>query len=131
MPKIFIPAWGMSHDRKMGHRRYCDAVRARIARNTGNRINANAQTKRNPTKGPYISLKYLYSPPEAGMMEASSIKQRATNKDSMAGTTHIMRARATEPVLANTTDGETKIPEPIMRPTAIAMTDPRPIPRLI
>jgi len=70
-------------------------------------------------------LKNEYSPPALGNMPASSMKQRATQRDKMPEKIHIRSDMATDPQLQINDTGDKKIPDPMITPVIMLHADSR------
>src|SRR5437867_13100480 len=89
-----------------------------------------AQPQRKPAAGENISRRNTYTPPVRGNAEVSSAQMLAPNQVSAPATTH---TSSMPPKVGNarlTSDGCTKIDEPTIVPTTIAVAWMRPIDRV-
>jgi hypothetical protein len=89
-------------------------------------MRAFVQAKRKAARSPKASLKYTYSAPALGTMDASSMKQKMMRRVRKPGRSHISKESATDPLLTRTDDGEMKIAEPTIVPTIRPMADTTP-----
>src|SRR5580765_3762388 len=88
-----------------------------------------AQPQRNPAAGENISHRNTYTPPVRGYAEASSAQILAPNHVSAPATIHTSSIPPKVGTARLTSDGCTKIDEPTMVPTTIAVACVSPIER--
>src|SRR5205085_11300548 len=85
-----------------------------------------AQPHRNPSTGPYVSLRKTYTPPLRGNAADSSAATSAPNNVSSPAASHAAMMPGTDGTRAVITDGCTKIDAPMIVPTTIAVAGTRP-----
>ena len=88
-----------------------------------------AQPQRKPTAGENISRRKTYTPPVRGNADVSSAQMLAPNQVSAPATTHTSSMPLKLGTARLTSDGWTKIDEPTMVPTTIAVACVSPIER--
>src|SRR5437867_7624042 len=89
-----------------------------------------AQPQRKPAAGENISRRKTYTPPVRGYAEVSSAQMLAPNQVSAPATTHTRSMPTKVGTARLTSDGWTKIDEPTIVPTTIAVACVRPIERV-
>ena len=88
-----------------------------------------AQPQRNPTAGENISRRKTYTPPVRGYAEVSSAQMLAPNQVSAPAATQTSSMPAKLGTARLTSDGCTKIEDPTMVPTTMAVACVSPIER--
>src|SRR3954466_3381513 len=89
-----------------------------------------AQPHRNATAGENISRRNTYTPPVRGIADDSSAQMLAPNQVSAPATTQTSSIPPNDGTARLTSDGCTKIDEPTIVPTTIAVACVRPIVRV-
>src|SRR5438132_7227209 len=89
-----------------------------------------AQPHRNPAAGENISRRKTYTPPVRGSADVSSAQMLAPNQVSAPATSHTSSMPANVGTARLTSDGCTKIDEPTIVPTTIAVACVGPIERV-
>src|ERR1044071_4102350 len=87
------------------------------------------QPKRNPTDGPYASLRNTYWPPARGHIAASSAQHSAPVIVRTPANAHAASSHPGEPISREDSAEVMKIPEPIIDPTTIIVASSRLRPR--
>src|SRR5215470_6000645 len=85
--------------------------------------------KRNPTDGPYASLRNTYCPPARGHIAASSAQQRAPVMVSTPASAQAASSQPGDPTSREDSADVMKMPEPIIEPTTIVVASSRLRPR--
>src|SRR5258708_25590485 len=88
-----------------------------------------AQPQRNPAAGENISRRKTYTPPVRGWADVSAAQRLAPNHVSAPAATHTSSMPAKLGTARLTSDGWTKIDEPTIVPTTIAVACVSPIDR--